>query len=67
MAGALALVGTSSLSWAQWLAGAVAGGVAYLLVLIVTGEISRAEIKTVVAMVTARVRRARPGPTRDPG
>jgi O-antigen/teichoic acid export membrane protein len=59
MAGALALVGTSSLSWAQWLAGTVAGGVAYVLALIVTGEISRAEIKSVVEMVAARLRRAR--------
>jgi O-antigen/teichoic acid export membrane protein len=61
MAGALALVGTSSLSWPQWLAGTVAGGVAYVLALIVSGEISRAEIKSVVEMVAARLRPARPG------
>jgi O-antigen/teichoic acid export membrane protein len=67
MAGALALVGTSSLSWAQWLAGALAGGVAYVLALIATGEISRAEIKSIVETVAARVRAARRGPTRDSG
>jgi O-antigen/teichoic acid export membrane protein len=44
MAAALALVGTSSLSWVEWVTGAVAGGAAYLVVLMVTGEISRAEI-----------------------
>ncbi len=48
MAGALALIGTSSLSWAEWLAGAIAGGLAYLLVLIATGEISRAEIRAAI-------------------
>jgi O-antigen/teichoic acid export membrane protein len=67
MAGALALVGTSSLSWAQWLAGSVAAGVAYVLALIVTGEISRAEIKSVVEIIVSRLRAARPGPTRDSG
>lgn len=67
MAGALALTGTSSLSWAQWLIGAIAGGVAYVLALIVTGEISRAEIKSVVEMVASRLRPARPGPRGDSG
>jgi hypothetical protein len=65
MAAALALVGTSSLSWAQWLIGAIAAAVAYALALIVTGEISRAEIKTVFDAVASRPRPGRPRPTRD--
>jgi O-antigen/teichoic acid export membrane protein len=48
MAGTLALVGTSSLSWVEWMTGAVAGGAAYLVVLMITGEISRAEISAVL-------------------
>jgi O-antigen/teichoic acid export membrane protein len=44
MAAVLALVGTGSLSWAEWIAGGVLGGLTYVLVLTVTGEISRAEI-----------------------
>jgi hypothetical protein len=67
MAGALALVGTSSLSWAQWLTGALAGAGAYVLALVLTGEISRSEIKSVVEMVGVRLGRRRPGPTRDSG
>jgi O-antigen/teichoic acid export membrane protein len=67
MAAALALVGTSSLSWAQWLIGAIAAAVAYALALIVTGEISRAEIKTVFDAVASRPRPGRPRPTRDSG
>jgi uncharacterized membrane protein YfhO len=55
MAGALALVGTSSLSWAQWILGAVAGGVAYLLALVITGEVSRAEIRAAVGILRARL------------
>jgi O-antigen/teichoic acid export membrane protein len=67
MAGALALVGTSALSWAQWLTGTVAACAAYVLALIVTGEISRAEIKSVIEMVASRLRPTGPGPTRDSG
>ena len=48
MAGALALIGTSSLTWAEWLTGAFVGGLAYLFVLIATGEISRAEIRAAI-------------------
>jgi O-antigen/teichoic acid export membrane protein len=58
MAGALALFGTSSLSWAEWLAGGLAGSVAYLLVLTVTREISRAEIAAVMSQVRRRPRPA---------
>jgi O-antigen/teichoic acid export membrane protein len=65
MAAALALVGTSSLSWAQWLVGAIAGAAAYALALIVTGEISRTEIKSVFEMIGSRLRPGRPRPTRD--
>jgi O-antigen/teichoic acid export membrane protein len=59
MAGVLALFGTSSLSWVEWLIGSVAGGAAYVLALIVTGEISRAELAAVVQQVTRRLRPAR--------
>jgi O-antigen/teichoic acid export membrane protein len=55
MAGALALVGTSSLSWEQWILGAVAGSLAYLLALIITGEVSRAEIRAAVGILRARL------------
>jgi O-antigen/teichoic acid export membrane protein len=44
MAGVLALIGTSSLAWWQWLAGAVAGPLAYLATLVASRELSRAEI-----------------------
>jgi O-antigen/teichoic acid export membrane protein len=63
MVGVLALIGTSSLSWSQWLTGAIAGGVAYLLVLTVSGEVSRAEIKTVVDLVITRLRPRRTRPS----
>ncbi len=46
MAAALALIGTSSLTLGQWLAGAIAGAGAYALALIVTGEVSRAELRS---------------------
>jgi O-antigen/teichoic acid export membrane protein len=48
MAGTLALAGTSSLSWVEWLTGTIAGGLVYLLVLTATGEISRAEIRAAI-------------------
>lgn len=43
-AGTLALFGTSSLSWIEWVAGGLAGNLVYLLVLVLTRELSRAEI-----------------------
>jgi O-antigen/teichoic acid export membrane protein len=55
MAGALALVGTSSLSWEQWILGAVAGSLAYLFALIVTGEVSRAEIRAAAGILRSRL------------
>ena len=58
MAGVLVLLGTSSLSAVEWIAGAVGGSVAYLLVLAVTREISREEIAAVVDLVRRRVRPA---------
>ncbi len=63
MAGALALVGTSSRSWEHWVVGGIAGSLAYLAVLAVTGEISRAEIADAVGELTwrLRARRARTG------
>jgi O-antigen/teichoic acid export membrane protein len=57
MAGALALFGTSSLSWAAWLTGALAGSIVYVLVLTATGEISRSEIVAAANQVTARLKR----------
>jgi O-antigen/teichoic acid export membrane protein len=55
MAGALALIGTSSLSWGQWVSGAIAGTLAYVFALIATREVSRAEIAAAVGMVRARL------------
>lgn len=61
MAAVLALVGTSSLSWAQWLAGGAAGTLAYLLALIASREISRAEIAGVANLLSSRLKRPRTG------
>jgi hypothetical protein len=58
MAAVLALLGASSLSWQQWAAGAIAGGVVYLLVLTATGEISRSEIAAVTGEIAFRLRAA---------
>jgi hypothetical protein len=54
MSGVLALIGTSSLVWWQWLAGAVAGPLVYLATLIGSGELSRAEIAAALAQVPWR-------------
>jgi O-antigen/teichoic acid export membrane protein len=54
MAGVLALIGTSSLGWWQWLAGGVAGPLAYLATLVVSRELSRAEIAAALAQVSRR-------------
>jgi O-antigen/teichoic acid export membrane protein len=51
MAAVLASIGTSSLAWWQWLAGAVAGPVAYLGTLLVTRELSRSEIAAALAQL----------------
>jgi O-antigen/teichoic acid export membrane protein len=55
MAGAMALVGTVDLSWSEWLTGAIAGLVAYVLVLTASGEISRSEIVGAVGELRARL------------
>ena len=54
MAAVLALVGTSSLEWWQWIVGAVAGTIAYLVVLVVSREVSRTEIAAILAQVPWR-------------
>lgn len=54
MAGVLALFGTSSLSWVDWVAGALAGLAAYAGALILTGEVSRAELGQARAALATR-------------
>jgi O-antigen/teichoic acid export membrane protein len=56
MAGAMALIGTSSLSWSEWVTGSIAGVIAYVLVLTVTGEISRSDIVDAIDQARARLR-----------
>jgi O-antigen/teichoic acid export membrane protein len=63
MAATLALVGTSSLSWVQWLTGAVAGAVAYVLVLTLTAELSRAEINSAADQIASLFRPTRTRPS----
>lgn len=55
MAGAMALVGTSDLSWSQWLTGSIAGLIAYVLVLTVTRELSRSDVSGLVEDIRARL------------
>jgi O-antigen/teichoic acid export membrane protein len=55
MAGAMALVGTSDLSWSQWVTGSIAGLIAYVLVLTVTGELSRSDVSGFVDGLRARL------------
>jgi O-antigen/teichoic acid export membrane protein len=55
MAGVLALFGTSSLSWFDWIAGAVSGLLTYLVALVATGELSRTELGQARAAVAARL------------
>jgi O-antigen/teichoic acid export membrane protein len=55
MAGAMALVGTSDLSWSQWVSGSIAGLIAYALVLTGTGELSRADVVGIVDDLRARL------------
>ena len=58
MAAVLALVGTGSLSWAEWIAGGIFGGLTYVLVLVVTREVTRAEIADLMGELP--LRRLRP-------
>jgi O-antigen/teichoic acid export membrane protein len=51
MAGTLALFGTSSLSPLDWVAGTLAGTAVYLGTLLVTREVTRGEIESLVAQV----------------
>ena len=53
-AGILALVGTSSLSVADWAVGAVGGTAAFTLVLLATREVRSSELRIVWAWVQAR-------------
>jgi O-antigen/teichoic acid export membrane protein len=55
MAGAMALVGTSDLSWSQWVTGSIAGLIAYVLTLTVTGEVSRSEVSGFIDSLRARL------------
>jgi len=55
MAGTLALFGTSSLSWIDWIAGSIAGLVVYVLALLTNGELSRSELARGRAAVAARL------------
>jgi O-antigen/teichoic acid export membrane protein len=55
MAGAMALVGTSDLSWSQWLTGSIGGAIAYVLMLTVTGELSRSDVSGLVDGLRARL------------
>jgi O-antigen/teichoic acid export membrane protein len=59
MTGALALFGTSSLSWAEALLGSIAGVSAYLIALVVTREVTVAELRGARSAWT-NVRGARP-------
>jgi O-antigen/teichoic acid export membrane protein len=60
MAGAMALVGTSDLSWSQWVTGSIAGLIAYVLVLTATGEVSRSDVSGLVESVRARLAARQP-------
>jgi O-antigen/teichoic acid export membrane protein len=51
MAGTLALFGTSSLSPIDWVAGAIAGIAVYAMTLVVTREVTRDEIRSLVAQL----------------
>jgi hypothetical protein len=51
----MALVGTSDLSWSQWVTGSIAGLIAYVLVLTVTGELSRSDVSGFVDGLRARL------------
>ena len=55
MAGAMALVGTTDLSWSQWVTGSIAGLIAYVLTLTVTGEVSRSEVSGFIDSLRARL------------
>jgi O-antigen/teichoic acid export membrane protein len=62
MAAVLALIGTSSLSPWQWLAGVVLGPLAYLGVLLASRELTRGEIAAAAAQIPWwRLRRCRAG------
>lgn len=51
MAAVLALIGISSLTWWQWIAGAILGPAAYLATLFGSGELTRREIASALAQV----------------
>jgi len=49
MGAVLFAVGTSSLTWSDWLTGALGGATAYATVLLAGGEVSRSEIAAIAA------------------
>jgi len=51
----MALVGTTDLSWSQWVTGSIAGLIAYVLTLTVTGEVSRSEVSGFIDSLRARL------------
>lgn len=59
MAAVLAAIGTDALSPIDWIAGAVAGTVAFALVLILTGEVKRDELRTGWTALARRIKAAR--------
>ena len=59
MAGVLFAIGTAHLSAVQWVAGSLAGGLAYLVVLLVSRELGLAELRGAVRDVARRVRSLR--------
>jgi O-antigen/teichoic acid export membrane protein len=56
MAVGLLAVGTDHLTPAQWVLGATAGGVCYASILVVTGELSLTELRTVATKLSSRAR-----------
>jgi O-antigen/teichoic acid export membrane protein len=54
MTAVMALFGTSSLSWIDWVAGSVTGLGAYLAALLATGELSPGELRTARATLSRR-------------
>jgi O-antigen/teichoic acid export membrane protein len=55
MAGVLALFGVSSLSWYDWVLGGVAGLAVYCAALVLTGEVTRDELRRARAAISARL------------
>ena len=65
LAGVLVLFGTAELSVFEWIGGAIAGALAFLAVLIVTGETSHGELRALASTVRSAART--PEPAGEPG